>query len=292
MVKPIENVAIFGGTHGNEMTGIYLVKKFLKNPHLLQRKTLKVFPFLSNPKAIELGIRYTEIDLNRCFALEDIENLDNILYEQLLAKTIHQKLRTNQINFLVDIHSTTSAMGLTIILSDKNDFHLKLCSYLSLIHPEVKVLYYVSKEKNQLLRSNTELGLTVEVGAIPQGVLEADLFMKTEKVIYSLLDYLDKYNQNKIEEKSHTLIIYEVFERIDYPRNKEEITAMIHPNLQSKDYQPINIGDPLFMTFDGETITYQGDSTVYPVFINESAYYEKAIAMCLTKKREITLNHG
>lgn len=289
MVKPIENVAIFGGTHGNEMTGIYLVKKFVKNPDLLKRSTLKVFPFLSNPKAIELSVRYTEIDLNRCFALEDIENLDNILYEQLLAKNIHQKLRNNQINFLVDLHSTTSAMGLTIILSDKNDFHLKLCSYLSLIYPEIKILYYASPEKNKLLRSNTELGLTLEVGAIPQGILEADLFIKTEKLIYSLLDYLDKYNQNKIEQKSHNLVVYEVFERIDYPRKREEITAMIHPNLQSKDYQPINFGDPLFMTFEGETITYQGNSTVYPVFINESAYYEKGIAMCLTEKREITV---
>ncbi len=292
MVKPIENVAIFGGTHGNEMTGIYLVKKFLKNPHLLERKTLKVFPFLSNPKAIELSVRYTEIDLNRCFALEDIENLDNILYEQLLAKTIHQKLRNNQINFLIDIHSTTSAMGLTIILSDQNDFHLKLCSYLSLIYPELKILYYDSPEKNKLLRSNTDLGLTLEVGAIPQGVLEADLLMKTEQVIYSLLDYLDKYNQNKIEKKSHNLFIYEVFERIDYPRKEEEITAMIHPNLQSKDYQPINFGDPLFMTFEGETINYKGDSTVYPVFINESAYYEKGIAMCLTRRQEMTVNLG
>ncbi|WP_107667450.1 aspartoacylase [Cyanothece sp. BG0011] len=289
MIKKIEKVALFGGTHGNELTGIYLIKKFLKNPHLLKRETLKVFPFLSNPKAIELSVRYTEIDLNRCFASEDIENLDNILYEQLLAKTIHQKLRDNQINFLVDIHSTTSAMGLTIILSDQNDFHLQLCSYLSLIYPELKVLYYVSNETNKLLRSNTELGLTIEVGAIPQGVLEAELFIKTEQLIYSLLDFLDKYNHNEIEKKSHNLVVYEVFERIDYPRDGEEVIAMIHPNLQSKDYQAINFGDPLFITFNGEIITYQGDSNVYPVFINEAAYYEKSIAMCLTRKREITV---
>ncbi|MDJ0730561.1 MAG: aspartoacylase [Crocosphaera sp.] len=289
MVKKIKKVALFGGTHGNEMTGIYLVKKFLQNPFLLERSTLEVFPFLSNPKAIRLRVRYTEIDLNRCFAPEDLENLDNILYEQLLAKTIHQKLLNNQINFVVDLHSTTANMGLTIILSDTNNFHLQLCSYLSLIYPELKVLYYVSTEQNKLLRSNTELGLTIEVGAIPQRVLDADLFVKTEQVIYSLLDYLDKYNQNQIEEKSHNLVFYEVFERIDYPRKGEEITAMIHPNLQSKDYQPVNSGDPLFITFEGETITYQGDSTVYPVFINEAAYYEKGIAMCFTKKQKITV---
>ena len=292
MVRKVEKVALFGGTHGDEMTGIYLVKKFLKNPHLLKRSTLQVFPFLSNPKAIELGVRYTEIDLNRCFAPNDLDNLDHILYEQLLAKTIHQKLLNNQINFLVDLHSTTANMGLTIILSDTNDFHLQLCSYLSYIYPEIKVLYYASNEKNKLLRSNTDLGLSIEIGSIAQGILDAELFIKTEKLIYSLLDYLEKYNQNKIEKKSHNLVFYEVFKRIDYPREREEIIAMIHPNLQFKDYQPINSGDPLFITFEGETISYDGDSTVYPVFINEAAYYEKGIAMCLTRRREITFNNG
>ncbi|MDB9458824.1 succinylglutamate desuccinylase/aspartoacylase family protein, partial [Dolichospermum circinale CS-545/17] len=36
-------------------------------------------------------------------------------------------------------------------------------------------------------------------------------------------------------------------------------------------------------------ISYQGNSTVYPIFINEAAYYEKATAMCFTEKRMITL---
>ena len=75
MVKKIEKVALFGGTHGNEMTGIFLIKKFLENPYLIERPTLKVFPFLSNPRAIKLRVRYTEIDLNRCFDSEDIDNL-------------------------------------------------------------------------------------------------------------------------------------------------------------------------------------------------------------------------
>ncbi len=289
MVNKIDKVALFGGTHGNEITGVYLVKKFIKNPHLLQRSNLKVLPFLANPQAIKLQQRYVETDLNRCFAPEDLENLDTILYEQLLAKNIHKKIQENQVNFLIDLHSTTANMGLTIILSDTNQFHLELGSYLSLIEPKIKILHYASAQKNQLLRSNIKLGITLEVGSVPQNVLNADLFMKTEKIIYNLLDYLEKFNQNKVDKKSHNLVFYEVFKTIDYPREKGEITAMIHPNLQSKDYQPLNPGDPLFITFDGETINYKGNATVYPVFINEAAYYEKSTAMCLTRKREIAV---
>ncbi|MGK7940949.1 MAG: aspartoacylase [Crocosphaera sp.] len=289
MVNKIKKVALFGGTHGNEITGVYLVKKFLKHPHLIKRSTLEVLPFFSNPKAIELKQRYVETDLNRCFAPEDLENLDTILYEQLLAKNIYKKIQENQVNFLLDLHSTTANMGLTIILSDTNPFHLQLSSYLSLIEPEIKILHYASGQKSQLLRSNIDVGITLEVGPVPQNVLDADLFIKTEKIIYHLLDYLDKYNQRKITETTNDLVFYEVFKTIDYPREQGDIIAMIHPKIQSKDYQPLAPGDPLFITFEGETITYKGDFTVYPVFINEAAYYEKSTAMCLTKKRQTTV---
>ncbi len=57
---------------------------------------------------------------------------------------------------------------------------------------------------------------------------------------------------------------------------------MIHPQLQFQDYKPLHAGNPIFVTFDGEEIFYQGDDIVYPVFINEAAYYEKGTAMCLT----------
>ncbi|ALF55864.1 hypothetical protein ACX27_28285 [Nostoc piscinale CENA21] len=60
---------------------------------------------------------------------------------------------------------------------------------------------------------------------------------------------------------------------------------MIHPQLQFRDYEPLNPGEPIFLTFEGKAIAYQGTSTVYPIFINEAAYYEKGIAMCLTQKK-------
>ena len=52
MIRPIKKVAIIGGTHGDEMTGIYLIKKFQKNPHLIKRESLEIITLLANPKAI------------------------------------------------------------------------------------------------------------------------------------------------------------------------------------------------------------------------------------------------
>jgi len=61
---------------------------------------------------------------------------------------------------------------------------------------------------------------------------------------------------------------------------------MIHPQLQANDDVTLP-GDPIFIGFDGGAIVYQGNSTVYPVFINEAAYCEKRTAMYLTKQRQI-----
>ncbi|KAB1251118.1 Aspartoacylase, partial [Camelus dromedarius] len=69
---PIKKVAIFGGTHGNELTGVFLVKHWLENGTEIQRTGLEVKPFITNPRAVKKCTRYVDCDLNRVF---DPENL-------------------------------------------------------------------------------------------------------------------------------------------------------------------------------------------------------------------------
>ncbi|MBU2113191.1 MAG: succinylglutamate desuccinylase/aspartoacylase family protein, partial [Gammaproteobacteria bacterium] len=69
-----------------------------------------------------------------------------------------------------------------------------------------------------------------------------------------------------------------------------ERIGMVHKNVQDKDYQPINPGDPIFTLFDGTEIYYDGAATVYPTFINEAAYYDNNLAMSLNEKVLITLD--
>jgi len=72
-----------------------------------------------------------------------------------------------------------------------------------------------------------------------------------------ILDYIEQSNQGKIPEISNTFTLYQNAGTIDYPRNEQgEIPAMIHPQLQFKDYEPLNPGDPIFLTFDGSVISY------------------------------------
>lgn len=41
--------------------------------------------------------------------------------------------------------------------------------------------------------------------------------------------------------------------------------------------------------FSGEDVLYEGESTVYPILINEAAYYEKGIAFLLTEKLTLSM---
>ncbi|MBE9002507.1 aspartoacylase [Nostoc sp. LEGE 12447] len=286
----IKKVAIVGGTHGNEITGVFLVRKYEQYPNLIRRDSFEILTLLANPKAIEEGRRYIDADLNRCFKAQDLQNPKLINYEQLLAKQLAFTIGQSKINLIIDLHSTTSNMGLTVILHNNHPYLLGLAAYLSTINPLVKVLQYPPNQDHSYLRSLCELGFAIEVGPVAQGTLNAELFLQTEALISSILDFIELCNQAITPEIPKTFTLYQQVKAVDYPRDElQQIRAMIYPQLQFKDYEILHTGDPLFLGFDGEVIDYQGESSIFPIFINEAAYYEKHIAMSLAIKQEVTL---
>lgn len=290
----LSRMLIVGGTHGNEFTGVYLIKKFEQFPQLINRSSFETLTLLANPQAFTAVRRYINKDLNRCFLRQNLEDSKLSSYEDLRAREINYLFAKNgktPVDFIVDLHSTTANMGITIIVDNDEPFNLQLAAYLNYINPAIKVCGLGNSGRSyNSLRSIARFGICIEVGSVPQGVLNANFVLKTEAIIYTILDYLELYNQGKVPSFSNNLICYEYIEKIDYPRNENgEIQAMIHPHLQFKDYEVLHPGDPMFLTFDGQTISYEGNSTVYPIFINEAAYYEKGTAMCFTEKHQITI---
>lgn len=249
---------------------------------------------MGNPRAFEERRRYIEKDLNRCFLKQDLQDTTLSSYEDTRAKNIQQLLvpkGNSQVDVIMDLHSTTTNMGLSIILQNKHPFLLNLGAYLSSVNPLVKVSCPASDKESSFLRSLCELGFVIEVGPVAQSVLSAEWFQKTEELVCTILNYLEASNQGTVPQSPSTVTVYLITSNVDYPRNERgEIQAMIHPRLQFRDYQPLHPGDPMFLTFDGQDIPYTGESTVYPIFINEAAYYEKGIAMSFTERQEILLS--
>jgi succinylglutamate desuccinylase len=293
----IQKVAIVGGTHGNELLGVYLVKKWQKFPELLHRESLECGTLISNPSAVAINQRYVDRDLNRCFATNDLADENLTSYEDGRAKEIAMQLGPKDqplADVILDLHTTTSNMGISLLPSSKHPFNLRLAAYLHSLYPDIRVCFGLQHGSDApMLRSLSPLGYTIEVGPIAQGVLNANLFHQTEQLVHEILNYIDAMNQDHPLPVPSMVTVYQAVANVDYPRDSSgELRGMVHPQLQFKDYEPLHPGQPIFLSFTGEEIFYTGETVVYPVFINEAAYYEKQIAMVLTEKQQIDLENS
>lgn len=294
MFKPLTRVIVTGGTHGNEMSGVYLAKHWLKNPSELQRETFSAVPFLGNPCATEKTLRYTDQDLNRSFKMEVLNstNEGDELYETKRAKEINQlygpKGSSQACDIMLDMHNTTSNMGACLILdSAENYLTMHMANYVQKNYTLTKTpiyLYKLGDEESYSIDSICKYGLALEVGPQPQGVVRADALLHMRGLVKCILDFIDLFNQGTAF-PAFEIEAYKLLGREDYPRSSDgEITAIIHPSLQDKDFLLLNHGDPIFQTLDGKDILYEGDTPFYPAFINEGAYYEKKIAFAKMEK--------
>ena len=296
MSNKINKVAITGGTHGNELTGVYLINKYKKNPDLVKRDSFETLFMHTNVGAMKKCTRYVDKDLNRTFIKKDLANDMLYSYEDVLAKNINAKLgpkgseKTN-VDFIVDLHSTTSDMGLSIVIDNDNELTWQVAAYLKEMEPNLHIFRWKGDTKEvSFVNSITKDGFAIEVGPIPQGVLRADLFFETEKLVGYILDYFEKLNTGKLDKRYTNIEIYDHIKLLDFPRGEDgDISATVHPNLQDNGYFKLTKGDPLFVTLEGKIINYEEDEEVYALFINEAAYYEKGFAMCLTEKKVIEI---
>jgi aspartoacylase len=290
--KKIRKIAITGGTHGNELTGVYLVNKFKENPDIVKRKNFETIVMHTNKKAIKQCRRYIDRDLNRTFAKADLEDPSKGSYEDISAKLINQKLgpkgaEKSNVDFIVDLHSTTSNMGLSIVIDNNNELSWQVAAYLKEQEPSVNIFRWRGDTGDaSFVHTIAPNGFAIEVGAIPQGVVRADLFFKTDKLVHHILDFFEKLNSGDLEKKAGEIEIYDYVELVDFPRDKSgDIIGMVHPDLQDNDYTAISKGDPLFIDLDGAIIPYDKEESVHALFINEAAYYEKGFAMCFAEKK-------
>jgi succinylglutamate desuccinylase len=292
LMGTIHRVLIAGGTHGNELTGVYAVRHYQASPEVVRRSSFETVTILGNPRAIAAGRRYIDRDLNRSF---DPQNqADPSSYEVQRAEALRSQFGpagATPVDVVLDLHSTTANAGVMVILDCLDSFTLALATHLRRRHPEI--CFYSSQGSGRghdSLRSLAPHRLGIEVGPIAHGTIQADLFQKTTALIQTILDYLDGHNRSAASTDPPTdLTIYQYSGTLDYPRDPEgHPLAMIHPHRQGQDYAPLAPGDPLFLTFSGTVIPYAGSDITYPVFINEAAYYEKGIALCLTQKEQLS----
>lgn len=285
--QAIRSLGIVGGVHGNERTGVEVVRQWQRRDFSCQFPGLECHYFLANPRAIAANRRYIDRDLNRCFRQRDLDNAALTGYEYGRARELAQQIAAAEIDVIIDLHTTTAAMGTTLILNQSQPLLLNLAAHLSQADPTIRVLQYAPQADLPYIRGLCELGLTIEFGPVPQGKFDPRAIAKTEGTLLKILHYLQGLTAGNTPQLNNCTI-YQQIETVDYPRDETgQIIAEISP--QIKDYQAIQPGTPLFTNRRGKMTPYHGRSTVYPVFIGEAAYIEKGIAMALTQRKTVAI---
>lgn len=264
------NIAIVGGTHGNEPVGIQVINAL--NKQSPQHCLHEYKSFLGNPKAYELQKRFVDSDLNRAFGKNGIPKG----YEKIRSKELEQEIRGHY-DLVIDLHTTTTNMGLTAILNNTHPLTQKVCSYLKFQNPEIKLIEEdILNENSTHLNRLAPAGVTVEVGPVANNVISGDLVLKTYKIITDILswDFKQDFNFSNIEH-------YKICDTVYYPK---EDGWFIHPNIENKDFEALKPGDPIFININKQTRNFEGAETAYPFFINEAAYLRNGTAMTLAKK--------
>uniref|UniRef100_A0A7N9ASQ9 N-acyl-aromatic-L-amino acid amidohydrolase n=1 Tax=Mastacembelus armatus TaxID=205130 RepID=A0A7N9ASQ9_9TELE len=284
----LSRVAVCGGTHGNELSGVYLVRELVKvDKKAVEKKAeeeepASVLMVLSNPRAIQQGQRYVDTDLNRCFthAILNGPMLDTAPYEMIRSRELNGMLgpkgSPEAVDLVCDLHNTTANMGLCLIAySDCDWICLHIFRHLQVSIPLRYIHFDVSNKESYSLDSVGKHGFAMEIGAQPHSVVRSNIYTAMKLGVQHMLDWVRSFNSGTIKHLS--------------PNECFCFAAVPLKNVSSldRDFCLLHPGDPLFQTFSGETLTYKGHQPLYPFFINECAYYEKGIALSLARRKRV-----
>ncbi len=282
-------VLVVAGTHGNERNAPWRMEQWRRQPSALTTGGLALVLELGNAEAFAAGVRYLDRDLNRSFTaalLDDPEQRQREVERarQLLAE--HGPAGNRPCPVVVDLHSTTSAMGSCLVLYGRRPADLALAAGIQGLLGLPIYLHEGDPSQNGFLVECWPCGLVIEVGPVPQGVVTAAVCLQTQHALEAALVVLAAARVGELC-LPRILTIHRHLGSLDLPRHGDgRPAACLHPLRQHRDWQPIRPGDPLFLGADGQTIRYTpvDPEPLWPVFINEAAYGEKGIALSLTRR--------
>lgn len=290
----IDSLVISAATHGNEMSGIAAIEQWQQQPQVLSvlAPSANIEYTLVNQKAMQLGKRFIDQDLNRQFTLTALnDNQESTVLEHKIAQAFNQKFGPKlapKTDFIIDIHNTTSNMGPVLIILVNDSFHQQLARFVKQQMPSAIILIedYQHYAEFGYLCTVAKRGVMIEVGPQAQGLLKAKAYTQTMEMAGAIVSFIEHYNNQTVPQLA-PVEAFRLGKEVSYPCavvNKQTVkTAMIHESLEGQDFCLLKQGDPCFYTFEGESISWQEPDT-YPHFIGEAAYNHLHIAFATSQK--------
>jgi aspartoacylase len=306
MDSPLQAAAVLvvAATHGNERNAPWLLQHWQRQPRSLADAGLAIELVLGNPAAFARNQRYLERDLNRCFRpdlLADPQAKGPELERARQLLALHGPSGERPCAVAFDLHSTTSAMGNSLVLYGRRPADLALAAALQGRLGLPIYLHEGDVSQTGFLVERWPCGLVIEVGPVPQGVIQAPICRHTQLALEAALAVLAEARQGRLRLPPRCLV-HRHLGSLDLPRSADGTPqACLHPERQHRDWRPIAAGDPLFLEPGGAVIPYRPSAELadlaargqlVPLFINEAAYGEKGIALSLTERQLLHCEAG
>ncbi|MEB3264137.1 MAG: aspartoacylase [Synechococcus sp.] len=285
-------VLVVAGTHGNERNAPWLLAAWRRNPALLEAAGLAVDLVEGNPAALAAGVRYLDRDLNRSFVPALLNDPAQQAREVCRARALleqHGPIGQRPARVVFDLHSTTAAMGNSLVVYGRRPADLALAAALQGRLGLPVYLHEADSHQQGFLVERWPCGLVIEVGPVPQGVLAPAIVRQTRLALEAGLAALAEAAAGSLR-LPQQLVVHRHRGSLDLPRGSDGVPeACFDPRRERRDWQPLRTGDPLFEAADGRRWAYAPppeleEETVWPVFLNEAAYGEKGIALSLTTR--------
>ncbi len=289
MVRP--RVLVVAGTHGNEINGPWLLDQWRQHPALIDSEGLDVQLAIGNPGACAQGRRYLDRDLNRSFRPDLLKKAsvsaaesDREMMQALALQKQFGPEGQSPCDLVVDLHSTTSAMGNCLVVYGRRPVDLALAALVQHRLGLPIYLHEADSAQQGFLAERWPCGVVIEVGPVPQNVRRSDIVLQTRLALEAVLAAIRSVRLGTARYPGQ-VVIHRHLGSLDLPRRSSgEADSLVHPNLQDRDWHPLKSGDPLFIDAESRTSVFEGEDGIVPLFINEAAYAEKAIALSLTKR--------
>ena len=286
-------VLVVAATHGNERNAPWLMEQWRQQPQLLHAAGLELQLEIGNPEAFAANRRYIDRDLNRCFDPALLADGSRQELEIQRARDLLAAFGPNGDNpcaVALDLHSTTSAMGNSLVVYGRRPADLALAAGIQARLGLPVYLHEADEAQTGFLVERWPSGLVIEVGPVPQGLVSATICRKTQLAVEAACDTLAAAAAGRLR-LPEGLQVHLHQASLDLPRRSDGTPlAALHPQRQHRDWQALQPGDPLFWQPDGSGGRYAPEAmrlspeARWPVFINEAAYGEKGIALSLCRR--------
>ncbi|MFC1787966.1 succinylglutamate desuccinylase/aspartoacylase family protein [Patescibacteria group bacterium] len=280
---PGPRVVILGGIHGNELTGIEVIKKLKNqieaNELVLERGELTLA--LGNLEAIKLNKRYTPDgqDLNRQFYQEHLDGPIESFYESKRAHELFPILQG--VDVCLDLHATNKPASPFVACARTGPRHNMLIERLQVNKVLIDPNYYLGGQAvttDEYVFNHGGVGVCFETGYVK----DTSRISQVYEMVLDILSDQKMISARTEDDRNSDFDLFEIYKRVVLTDSGFKFA----PNCGQENFEPFVTGQILGYHGQAAVVADQDGVIVFPKIkehwrLNQPICY---FAKCLLKK--------